>query len=550
MSEPIVQISGLTVRYGTSNVAVRDLDLDIEHGETLAIVGESGSGKTTTANAVLGLLAPGATVTAGEIRVRGQVVTAARERTLRQIRGAVIGLIPQDPSVSLNPTMRVGAQVGEAVRRRGDVDRRRLSVEVVSLLERVGLDDPVLRARQYPHQLSGGMRQRVLIAIALAGQPALIIADEPTSALDVTTQRLILDHLGELTRGSGTSLMLITHDLGIAADRADRIAVMQEGLIVERGAPGHVMTDPRSAHTSRLRDAWEQLTTARPMAAETVPPGGAGPPILEFDGVSKDFALPHTRSGEKTFRAIDDLSLSVQWGQTLALVGESGAGKTTALRIALGLESPTAGTVRFDGKQISGRSWREVRAARRRFQYVHQNPFSSLDPRFSLHDSIVEPLVSFGIGNAASRRRRARELIELVSLPESMLGRHPAELSGGERQRVAIARALALGPDLLLLDEPVSALDVSSQAHILTMLGDLQQELGIAYLYVGHNLAVVAQIAHQVAVMQAGVIVEQGSADAIFNRPRTEYTQQLIEAIPGRSPRPRRAAQKTDAPLM
>jgi peptide/nickel transport system ATP-binding protein len=539
---PVVEVSGLSVAYGQVP-AVSGLDLSIAAGETVAIVGESGSGKTTTANAIIGLLPASAAITAGTVRVLGDDVTRAREPTWRRIRGRVVGLVPQDPMVALNPTLRIGTQVAEAVRERGVVDRRRLSVEVVETLERAGLDNAVLRARQYPHELSGGMRQRVLIAIALAGQPRLLIADEPTSALDVTSQRRILDHLESLVRDSGTALLVITHDLGVAADRANRVIVMRAGEIVEQGPPATVLVAPKHAYARRLIAAAPGLAAvSRPggLAAATPrpepgpkPATGDGREILRLAGVTKDFALPRSPGGPRTHRAVDDVSLTVTPGRTLGLVGESGSGKTTTLRLALGLETPSAGEVFFDGQRISGLGWRRLRPLRRRFQLVHQNPFASLDPRFTLYQTIVEPLVSFRVGTPSQRRARVVELLDAVALPRALLRRRPAELSGGQRQRVAIARALTLAPELLLLDEPVSALDVSVQAQILDLLAELQRELGLAYLFISHDLAVVSRLAHTVAVMRAGRIVEQGPAARVFSAPRSDYTRELIAAIPG-----------------
>jgi peptide/nickel transport system ATP-binding protein len=536
---PVVAVSGLSVAYASSGTfrrgaahnALEGLDLQIAPGETVALVGESGSGKTTAANAIIGLLPTSAQVTAGRIGVLGEDVTRASERRRRAIRGSVIGLVPQDPMVGLNPTRRVGTTVAEAVRKRGIRDKRQLSADVIEALEQAGLDNAVLRARQYPHEMSGGMRQRVLIAIALAGQPRLLIADEPTSALDVTVQRRILDHLESLVRESGISLLMITHDLGVAADRADRVLVLSRGQIVEQGRPDDILIRPRHAYTRKL-------IAAVPGLAGTTPPsppgGGEAPEILRLDQISKDFALPRAPGAARSVRAVSQASLTVRSGQTVAIVGESGAGKTTLLRIALGLETPTEGAVFFEGAQISGRRQAELRPVRRRFQLVHQNPFASLDPRYTLRQTITEPLVSFGIGDRASRLARAQELMEQVALPPALLSRRPAELSGGQRQRVAIARALALQPDLLLLDEPVSALDVSVQAQILDLLAGLQRDLGLSYLLIAHNLAVVARLSHWVAVMKGGVILEQGETRSVFDAPQTAYTRELLDAIPGR----------------
>ncbi|WP_250285871.1 MULTISPECIES: dipeptide ABC transporter ATP-binding protein [unclassified Frankia] len=529
-----MELAGLSVGYrsrGRTALAVDGLDLTIAPGETVAIVGESGSGKTTTANAILGLLPANGQVVAGSIRVAGTDITTARERTLRAVRGSVVGLVPQDPMVGLNPTMRVGGQVAEAVRRRG-VDRRLVPAEVVEALERAGLDEPVLRARQYPHELSGGMRQRVLIAIALAGHPRLIVADEPTSALDVTVQRTILDHLGRLVAETGTSLLIITHDLGVAADRADRVVVMQHGRVVERGDPESIMLAPRDPYTRHLIEAAPALSHSGqvvPRFTEVAP----APEILRLEAVTKDFRLPRTSGGDRVFRALEDVTLSVRAGQTLGLVGESGSGKTTALRIAMALDKPTSGRVFLDGKDITAAGWSQLRPLRRRFQLVHQNPYSSLDPRFSVEESIAEPLVSFRVGNRASRAVRVRELLDQVALPADFRDRRPRELSGGQRQRVAIARALALGPELVFLDEPVSALDVSVQDQILGLLTGLQRELGVSYFFISHDLAVVAQLSHEVAVLRRGRIVESGPAAAVFAAPEQEHTRELLGAIPG-----------------
>ena len=530
----LLEVRDLKVEYGTQTLAVNGISFGVRRGETLALVGESGSGKTTVANSIIGLLPSRAKVTAGEIRVNGEPTTGVSDRQLQHLRGRVIGLIPQDPTVYLNPTMRIGAQVGEAVSRRGDVDKRALSAEVVELLERVGLDNPVGRARQYPHELSGGMRQRVLIAIAIAAEPALLIADEPTSALDVTTQKLVLDQLEGHVREAGSSLLIITHDLGVAADRADRIMVMQNGLIVEQGIPSDVLVNPQHEYTQRLLAARPTLGQKHAVIRHANAPAVSADasPILEIESVSKDFTI-RSRSGDRSLPAVKDVSLKVWPGRTLALVGESGSGKTTTLRIALGIEQPTSGTVRFEGQEISGKNWASVKPLRKRFQYVHQNPFASLDPRYSIHDSIVEPLVAFRVGDGASRTERAKQLLEQVSLPAHYLHRKPAELSGGQRQRVAIARALSVKPDLLMLDEPVSALDVSVQAQILELLRNLQGELGVTYVFVTHDLEVVAQVAHDVAVMQRGEVVEFGTTEQIFERPAHEYTQSLLDAIPG-----------------
>ncbi|MGV9675594.1 dipeptide ABC transporter ATP-binding protein [Nocardia sp. NPDC003482] len=539
----LVEIDGLSAGYlrdGTTVPAITEVDLRVRAGEIVALVGESGSGKSTTAHAIIGLLPDNGRVTGGSIRIDGTEIVGAPEKLVRSLRGARVGLIPQDPMVGLNPTQRIGAQVAEAVRLRGvrgpDVAR-----ETLDILRAAGLDDPEHRVHRYPHELSGGQRQRVLIAIALAGKPDLLIADEPTSALDVTVQARILDHLESLVRETGTALLIITHDLAVAADRADRVVVMRQGRVVESGTPTEILADSDNAYTRRLIAAAPALAHGGVLRPRSEPPPDAGEevrPILELDSVTKQFRS-RGRRGERV-TAVDRVSLRVAPGRTHAVVGESGSGKTTALRIAMGLTPPTSGTVRFDGTDITGLSWRRVRPLRRRFQLVHQNPFAALDPRFTVRESVIEPLVSFGIGDRAERRARAAELLDQVALPRTFLDRLPAELSGGQRQRVAIARALAPRPEVVLLDEPVSALDVSVQDQILDLLTDLQQRLGLAYLFVSHDLAVVARIAHTVSVFEHGRIVESGATATIFRAPATDHTRRLLAAVPGRRARAHR----------
>ncbi|AHH17853.1 putative ABC transporter, ATP-binding protein [Nocardia nova SH22a] len=535
----IVEIEGLEVGYLREDAvdpAVRDLTLRVGRGEIVALVGESGSGKTTTALAVIGLLPDRARTTGGSIRVAGTEIVGTAEKVVRPLRGATVALIPQDPMVGLNPTQRVGRQVAEAVRLRGPRGPE-LHAEVLDTLHAAGLDDPGRVLHRYPHELSGGQRQRVLIAIALAGKPDLIIADEPTSALDVTVQARILDHLESLVRGSGTALLIITHDLAVAADRADRVVVMRRGRIVEQGAPGRILVDPEHPYTRDLIAAAPALAgggIAEPRFALRSGDPEVADPILELAGVCKEFRSARGASGRYTTIALDDVSIRVAAGRTHALVGESGSGKTTTLRIAMALTKPTAGAVRFDGTDLTALSHRQLRTLRRRFQLVHQNPFAALDPRFTVGDSIIEPLVSFGIGNRRGRRARALELLDQVALPRTFHDRLPAELSGGQRQRIAIARALALEPELVLLDEPVSALDVSVQQQILALLVDLQQRLHLTYVFVSHDLAVVGQLAHTVSVFERGTVVESGSVATVFRHPSSEYTERLLAAIPGR----------------
>ncbi len=554
---PIVTVEHVSIVYTQGDrqrTAVDDVSLSLRAGEILALVGESGSGKTTLANAILGLLPSAGRVVEGHISILGHDIVGQSERALRAIRGSVVGLIPQDPMVSLNPTMRIGQQIGETVRLRG-VPRRSVPAEVFEFLDRAGLEEPRLRARQYPHELSGGIRQRALIANALAGHPRAIVADEPTSALDVTVQRRMLDHLDRLVKEEGIAMILITHDLAIASDRADRVIVMKQGRVVEAGASRDVLDHPRDPYTRRLLEvapgfvfrhtlelggepslaAHARFGAGSAESSRDPARGRASTPVLALEDVVKDFPRRGAGDGEeKVHRVLDGVSFEVPPHQTLALVGESGRGKTTLMRIAMRLATPTAGRVIFDGEDITNLSWSALRPFRKRFQLVHQDPFSSLDPKFTVEQSIVEPLVAYRVGDRRSRHARAVELLDQVALPGSYLDRQPAELSGGQRQRVAIARALSLQPDLVMLDEPVSALDVSVQAQILDLLASLQQELGVAYLFITHDLAVVAQVAHRIAVLGTGKLAEVGFTHEVFENPQSDYTRQLLDAIPGR----------------
>ncbi|WP_327087155.1 ABC transporter ATP-binding protein [Nonomuraea sp. NBC_01738] len=502
----LLDIRDLKVAYGRRTV-VHGVSFTVGPGEVVAVVGESGSGKTTTANAVLGLHP----ASSGQILLNGADIRGWSQKRLQAIRGAQIGLVPQDPSNSLNPVMRIGNQIAETLRihKRGDKAARRR--RVIELLTRVGLDDPERRAGQYPHELSGGMRQRVLIAAAIALRPSLIIADEPTSALDVTVQRRILDLIDDLRQEYGTAVLLVTHDLGVAADRSDRLVVMKDGLVEERGDTRTILAAPSAAYTRQLfRDAPAlNARNFRPLDER------AEPAIVVRDLV-KDFGA---------FRAVDGVSFEVRRGGTHALVGESGSGKTTTARIVTRFTEADSGEVVI-GAPVGPRDFR------RKVQLVYQNPYGSLDPRQPVGTIVAEPLRNFGLGDRAARRTRVRELLERVALPEALLERRPRELSGGQRQRVAIARALAVEPEVVVLDEAVSALDVTVQARILELLEELQRDLGLTYLFISHDLAVVRQISHTVSVMNKGRIVESGTTQQIFDSPQDDYTRELLAAVP------------------
>ncbi len=535
-NEPVLRISGLSIAFrsgGELVTAVDDVSIDVAAGETVAIVGESGSGKSTTAAAINRLLPENGVIAAGSIRFEGREITELGENELVKLRGAGIGLVPQDPMSNLNPLMRVGEQIGEALEVHGYGTGDAVRARVVELLELVGIPDPEQRSRQYPHEFSGGMRQRALIAMGLACQPRLLIADEPTSALDVTVQRRILDQLDQLTGEMGTAVFLITHDLALAAERADRIVVMFRGRIVETGTSQEVLENPQHDYTKQLLAAAPSLASRR----EPLPIRGGevdARPLVEVSDLRKEFHLRSPKAGEPTtFTAVDGVSFTIPRGKTVSIVGESGSGKSTTANLVLGLEQITSGRIAFDGTDLTALKRRELFAFRRRVQPVFQNPYASLDPRYTVEESIAEPLKVHRIGNAASRRTRVAQLLEQVALPAAMSSRLPHELSGGQRQRVAIARALALEPELVVLDEAVSALDVLVQAQILDLLAGLQARLGLSYLFISHDLAVVRMISDEVHVMQRGRIVESGTPEQIFDDPQDPYTRELLAAIPG-----------------
>ncbi|WP_280503774.1 ABC transporter ATP-binding protein [Nocardia farcinica] len=550
---PLLSVSGLRVGYRISRTetfrAVHGVDFDIAAGELVSLVGESGSGKSTTAHAVLGLLGERARVEGGSIRFDGAELTRLGDKQWRAIRGARIGFVPQDPAVSLNPTRRIGEQIAQAITlHKGRVPKDALRQRVIDLLAKVGIDRPELRSRQYPHQLSGGMRQRALIATALANDPELIIADEPTSALDVTIQKQILDHIDALRRELGIAILLITHDLGVAGDRSDRIVVLESGRVVESGAPEQILAAPSAAYTRKLLAAVPQVSSGRLVWADGVvrerEPGAALPrtredsAILVATGLRKAFR--DSGSGGDV-QAVDDVSIAVPRGGTLGVVGESGLGKSTLARIVTRLTDPDAGRVEFDGRDVTALRGKRLRELRRHVQLVYQNPFASLDPRFTIGRTLTEPLRAFGIGDRPARARRVAELLDLVGLPASFAERKPAEMSGGQRQRVAIARALASEPSLVVLDEAVSALDVSVQAQILELLVRVQAELGVSYIFISHDLAVIRQVSDDIVVMRRGRLVEAGTADRVYTTPAVDYTRALLAAVPGgRHPHPRK----------
>ncbi|MDR2566053.1 MAG: ABC transporter ATP-binding protein [Bifidobacteriaceae bacterium] len=540
----LLTVRDLTVTYSTESGpvhAVRGAALDVERGSTLAIVGESGSGKTTLASGIVGLLPSDAAVK-GSAVLDGKELLGRGKQSWRAVRGKRIGYVPQDPMLALNEVWSVGHHFRETVAAHGLAPRHRWRALTVERLAEAGLDDPERAVNQFPHQLSGGMRQRVAIALALLARPELIIADEPTSALDVVVQKRVLDHLQLLTSKLGTTLILITHDLGLVADRSEYVAVMKDGAVVETGRTAEVIAAPEHPYTRLLLSAVPKLSSA---AAREAAVSADSPPSLELRSLTKDFpvrrglgaVLRGTR--RRLLRAVDQVDLTVASGQCVALVGESGSGKTTVARLILGLEKATSGDAVFPSAREAGSASANSRrgawlAHRAKVQAVFQDPYGSLDPQFTVARTLEEPLVIHGRGGPADRRRRAEELLSLVDLPRELAGRYPSELSGGQRQRVAIARALALEPEVLVLDEAVSALDVLVQAQILESLRELRRRLALAMLFITHDLAVVAEIADQVAVISRGRIVEAGPVPEVFANPSHPYTRELLDAVPGR----------------
>ncbi|WP_156762054.1 dipeptide ABC transporter ATP-binding protein [Microbacterium karelineae] len=544
-SQPLLSVRDLRISFGhgkKQTEVVHGVDLDVYEGETVAIVGESGSGKSTTATAIIDLLPGTGKVTGGSVTLDGRELTTASRRQMESLRGREIGYVPQDPMSNLNPVWSIGFQVKETVRANGLASgRKEVERRAIEVLKQAGLADAERRLHQFPHQFSGGMRQRALIGIGLAADPKLLIADEPTSALDVTVQRVILDHLASLTREKGTSVLFITHDLGLAAERADRIIVMSRGEIVESGPSREILEDPQHPYTRRLVAAAPSLASKRIQAtviendaiqSTTALTGQA--PVVEVEHLVKDYRIRTGGLRSEPFRAVDDVSFQIPKGRTLALVGESGSGKSTVAKMVLQLEKATSGSVRIEGRDTTEMTSRDVFELRGRMQPVFQDPYGSLDPMRSIGALISEPLKIHGVGDQSSRRERVFDLLEQVALPRELAWRYPNELSGGQRQRIAIARALALKPSIVVLDEAVSALDVLVQDQILKLLAELQEELGLTYLFITHDLAVVRVAADLVCVMEQGRVVEQGSVDRVFQDPEQEYTRRLLDAIPGR----------------
>ena len=538
---PLLHVEDLRVTFPTAQgpiEAVRGVSFTIRAGEILALVGQSGSGKSVTARALVGLAGARAQVDAGAMTIvshDGRVIDLLRlgPPAWRAVRGREIGFVLQDALMSLDPLRTVGREIAEPILAHDLLPRSRVAAEVEMLLTRAGVPDPKIRAAQYPHELSGGLRQRALIASALAARPRLLIADEPTTALDVTVQQQVLSVFEGLTR-VGHGVLLITHDLAVAAQIADRIAVMQDGRIVETGPARLVLTTPGQVCTQRLmaavpgaatRGHWLAATGEAPLR-ETV--ASEQRPLLEVDGVSVRFKRPDGTPLD----ALAEASLVIRRGETLGIVGESGSGKTTLGKVALALQAPDRGEVRFEGRPWSRLSESARRPLRSRIQTIVQDPLGSFDPRYTVERIIEQPLRLRGDLGRKARRDRIAELIDLVSLPSELLARRPATLSGGQRQRVSIAQALASEPDLLVCDEPVSSLDVMTQAQVLDLLVALQARLRLAMLFISHDLGVIQHVSHRIAVMEAGRIIETGTVDEVFDHPQHPSTRRLLGAVP------------------
>jgi peptide/nickel transport system ATP-binding protein len=613
MSDLLLEVQDLTTELGAGERPVRVCDgvgFTIRRGETLALLGESGCGKSMTALSLMRLLPLSGRIVGGSVVLDGTDLLSLAERDMRRVRGGRMGMIFQEPQTSLNPVLTVGAQVAEAVRVHEGRPRGTVQQRVVELLRAVGIPDPARRASEYPHQLSGGMKQRVMIAMALAGDPQLLIADEPTTALDVTIQAQVLQLLKGLQQETGMAVLLITHDLGVVAETADRLAIMYAGQIVEQADSAAFFAGPAHPYSRKLMESvptadkratelavipgrvppldqrfsgcrfadrcfrvmdrcrstepswfyageahsvrcllWDEARPEYPLAAAGEatdayrPAVGDDQPLLEINGLQVHFPIQRGLFKRTVghVKAVDGVDLTLHRGQTLALVGESGCGKTTVGKGVLRLEPPTGGIVRYDGADLARVGGGRMRRYRKDLQIIFQDPFASMNPRMLVGDIVGEGLQALGIERGrAARQRRVAELLEQVGIGEQAMGRYPHEFSGGQRQRICIARALAVNPKVIICDEPTSALDVSVQAQILNLLKQLQQELGLSYLFITHDISVVSYLAHEVAVMYLGRIVERGTTDEVLGDPRHPYTKALLSAVPVVDPQSRR----------
>lgn len=536
-AQPILTVERLSIAYtgdGYHEKAVEDASLQVRPGNIVALVGESGSGKTSLARAAVGQLPANAEVAnVSRVELAGIDVLGAPRRRLDALRGSVVGFIPQDPRRSLHPLKRIGAQIAEVLHKHRVCAKADVPGRVEALLAEVGIDEPPTRAKQYPHEFSGGMLQRALIAIALAAEPALIIADEPTSALDVTVQKQILALLTRLVADNDIAILLVTHDLAVASQVSDETVVMQRGRIVESRPTAELFARPGSDYTRTLLAASPRIELAE--RDLPVPPEPAADPVLRVDDVVREIRLRGPwRGPRRYFRPVDDVSFAVHRGQTVGLVGESGAGKSSLGRLALGLDSPDEGQVLFQGRDLATLTRAERRDFRRATHVIPQNPATSFDPRFSVEQIVAEPLLAAGESRSATRARVA-DLLDQVGLPASFARKGGLELSGGQQQRVAIARAISLNPAFIVCDEPTSALDVTVQARIIELLRRLQRETQVGFLFISHDLAVVSELASHVVVLRRGRMAERGAVGTVLRNPVNPYTHELIDSVPSYS---------------
>lgn len=515
--------------------AVKGVSFELKKGETLGIVGESGSGKSVTARSIMRLLpTPPARMKDGEILFMGQNLAHKTEKEMESIRGKDIGMIFQDPMTSLNPTLKVGKQIAESLKKHRNLSKKEAKQEAIEMLKLVGIRDSEARYNQYPHEFSGGMRQRAMIAIALACRPTLLIADEPTTALDVTIQAQILNVMKHMQEKFGTSIILITHDFGVVAGMCDRVVVMKNGEVVETGTTVEIFEEAKHPYTQKLLNALPRLDEKKKPKPASLIVNTSKEPLLEVTGLKQYFNMGRGQ----IVKAVDNISFHIQPGETLGVVGESGSGKSTTGRSILRLHEPTAGEVLYQGIPVHRLNSKEMKMMRRHMQMIFQDPYASLNPRFKILDIIGESMdVHDMSGSTAARRKRVEELLDLVGLEPSFADRYPHEFSGGQRQRIGIARALAVEPKFLVCDEPLSALDVSIQSQVVELLEDLQHKLGLTYLFIAHDLSMVKHISDRVAVMYAGKIVELAESEELYANPQHEYTKSLLAAIPVPDPR-------------
>ncbi|SDW08498.1 ABC transporter ATP-binding protein [Paenibacillus sp. PDC88] len=543
--ETILQVHNLQVSFRSQERefdAVKGISFDVKKGETLGIVGESGSGKSVTARSIMRLLpSPPSRMKDGEILFLGQNLAHKSEKEMESIRGRDIGMIFQDPMTSLNPTIRIGKQIAESLIKHRNMSKKEAKQEAIEMLKLVGIREVEARYNQYPHEFSGGMRQRAMIAIALACRPSLLIADEPTTALDVTIQAQILNVMKHMQEKFGTSIILITHDLGVVAGMCDRVVVMKDGEIVEKGTTAEIFEQADHPYTLKLLNALPRLDEKKkPKPAPQIITPFRNEPLLEVNGLKQYFDL----GKGNVIRAVDDISFYVKPGETLGVVGESGSGKSTTGRAILRLHEPTAGEVLYQGMPVNRLKAKEMKMMRRHMQMIFQDPYASLNPRFKIVDIIGEAMDVHGLsGSKEARKKRVEELLDMVGLDPAYADRYPHEFSGGQRQRIGIARALAVEPKFIVCDEPLSALDVSIQSQVVKLLEELQHKLGLTYLFIAHDLSMVKHISDRVAVMYAGKIVELAESEELYSNPQHEYTKSLLAAIP--VPDPKVEAQKT-----